>query len=98
MQVKTTKEFSVWLDKVSEPAKGIITFKIDAVTQGHFGNCKGVGGGVSEIRVDIGPGYRIYFSIQNKTLFLLLLGGDKRSQDKDIKKAKKILEDIKNEA
>ena len=62
--------------------------RLARVRQGNPGDCKPVGEGVSELRVDYGPGYRVYFGQQGQTLVVLLCGGDKRTQDRDIRLAK----------
>lgn len=63
------------------------------IERGLLGDCKGVGGGVYELRIDMGPGYRIYFGQPNRTIVLLLWGGDKSKQRKDIKQARQYLKD-----
>ena len=65
------------------------------VRQGGLGDCKPVGEGVSELRVDCGPGYRIYFGQKGQTLVVLLCGGDKRTQDRDIRLAKQYWHEFK---
>jgi putative addiction module killer protein len=62
---------------------------MDRLEQGNLGDCKPVGQGVLEIRIDIGPGYRVYFGEDGPVVILLLIGGDKSTQDKDIKTAKR---------
>lgn len=59
-----------------------------AAEEGNFGDCAPVGEGVSEMRVHFGPGYRLYFAQEGKTVYLLLVGGDKKTQTKDIQRAK----------
>jgi len=66
---------------------GIILNRIDRVENGNLGDCHGVGGGVSELRIDFGPGYRVYFG-QDGDLIVLLNGGTKKTQASDIKQAK----------
>lgn len=61
--------------------------RLERLETGNFGDCKGVGGGVSELRIDWGPGYRVYFGRDGQTVIVLLCGGDKRKQDADIRKA-----------
>ena len=77
-----------WLDDLRDlRARIAILRRIDRVELGNFGDHKSVGGGVSELRVDVGPGYRVYYAQAGNTLVLLLLGGDKRSQQSDIERA-----------
>ena len=65
-----------------------IRARLDRVELGNFGTVKPVGGGVSELKIDYGPGYRVYFAMSGKTVVLLLIGGDKSTQQSDIKTAK----------
>jgi putative addiction module killer protein len=77
-----------WLNDLRDlRARIAILRRIDRVELGNFGDHKSVGGGVSELRIDVGPGYRVYYAQSGNTLVLLLLGGDKRSQQSDIERA-----------
>lgn len=69
--------------------------RLARVRQGNLGDCKSVGEGVSELRVDYGPGYRVYFGQKGRTLVVLLCGGDKRTQDRDIPLAKQYWREFK---
>ena len=69
--------------------------RLARVRQGNPGDCKPVGEGVSELRVDYGPGYRVYFGQKGRTLVVLLCGGDKRTQDRDIRLAKQFWQEFK---
>lgn len=81
--------FSQWLDSLKDrKARAIIKCRLDRVDEGNFGDCKSVGGSVFELRVDYGSGYRVYFGQVGLTVVLLLLGGDKSTQEQDIKRAK----------
>lgn len=81
--------FEEWLDDLSDKkAVARILARLARVRQGNLGDCKPVGGGVSELRVDYGPGYRVYFGQEGRTLVVLLCCGDKRTQDRDIRLAK----------
>jgi putative addiction module killer protein len=81
--------FSEWLLKLRDQlARAIIRKRINRLRKGNFGDSKPVGDGVSELKIDFGPGYRVYFGHDGETIIVLLCGGDKGSQDADIKKAK----------
>lgn len=91
IEVRSTKRFDEWLQALrDERARGRIVRRIDRLRFGNFGDAKSVGEGVSELRVDHGPGYRIYFTRFGPTLVLLLCGGDKGSQSRDIARAKSL--------
>ena len=80
--------FTEWFSGLRDrQARARIVARLERLETGNFGDCKGVGGGVSELRIDWGPGYRVYFGRDGQTVILLLCGGDKRKQDSDIKKA-----------
>lgn len=76
-------------------ARAKLRARIDRVKLGNFGKCDPVGHGVMELKLDFGPGYRIYFGQKGQTLIVLLCGGDKSSQSKDIKKAQEYWTDYK---
>jgi len=84
--IRPTLTFDAWfLALRDEGAKARIARRVDRLAQGNPGDVKPVGSGVSELWVDYGPGYRVYFVNRGKVLVILLCGGDKRTQDKDIK-------------
>jgi putative addiction module killer protein len=84
-----TVPFNEWLNKLRDKvARGVIRARLNRVRLGLMGDCKSVGEGVSELRVDFGPGYRVYFGQDSERIIILLCGGDKSRQDKDIAKAK----------
>ncbi|KPF80154.1 addiction module antitoxin RelB [alpha proteobacterium AAP81b] len=94
-EIETTEDFDDWLDGLRDrKAIQIIRKRIVRVSGGLFGNVEPVGEGVSEIKIDFGPGYRVYFKIAGKTLLVLLVGGDKSTQDRDIERAKAIAADL----
>ncbi len=81
--------FSDWLESLRDrKSRAIIRTRINRIRLGNLGDCKGVGGGVSELRINYAAGYRVYFAQQGNTVIILLHGGDKSSQQKDIKQAK----------
>lgn len=85
-----------WLDHLRDVrAKARIAVRMDRLKAGNFGDSKLLRDGVSELRVDYGPGYRVYFGMVGKAVVLLLCGGDKRSQEADIDKAVEYLADFK---
>ena len=73
-----------------------IVRRISRVAAGNFGDAKSVGGAVNELRIDHGPGYRVYCTRRGKAVVILLCGGDKRTQSKDIRKAKEIAETLED--
>ena len=97
-EVKTTEIFDKWLSKQKDrQAVRAIAMRIARVEEGNFGDIEPVGDGVSEMRIFVGKGYRVYFSILNNIVVLLLNGGiksNKKQQQLDIKRAKQILSDI----
>ncbi|WP_017717415.1 type II toxin-antitoxin system RelE/ParE family toxin [Kamptonema formosum] len=81
--------FSEWLDSLRDrKAQVKIDARIRRVKDGNLGDCRSVGEGVFELRIDSGPGYRVYFGQAGATIVLLLCGGDKSTQDRDITQAK----------
>ena len=88
--------FNEWLASLrDQQARARIRTRINRVRLGNLGDCKSVGGGVWELRIDYGPGYRVYFGMIGSKLVILLCGGDKRSQSNDIKNAIEYWEDYK---
>lgn len=84
-------EFDDWLAGLKDQVgKAIIAKRIRAAEEGRFGDCEPVGEGVSEMRIHYGPGYRAYFTRRGEVIYLLLLGGDKSTQKRDIKRAKEM--------
>lgn len=80
--------FQEWLDALFDrKTQNRIERRLTRVESGNFGDCKAVGSGVWEIRIDFGPGYRIYYALDGDTVIVLLCGGDKATQSKDIEKA-----------
>ena len=83
-----TEEFDAWLAALKDKVgRARILYRIRSAEHGNFGDCDSVGEGVFELRVHIGPGYRAYFTRRAEVVYLLLLGGDKSSQKRDIKRA-----------
>lgn len=93
--IQTTLKFDKWLKSVKDKTvKTRLTQRIDNMSFGHFGDHKSINDNLSELRFFFGSGYRIYYTIQNDLIILLLCGGDKSSQNKDIEKAKQILNEL----
>ena len=89
MEVRETTVFSEWLSGLRDVrAVARIDIRIKRLQLGLFGDVKPVGGSVGELRIDYGPGYRVYFTQRGAELIILLCGGDKRTQDRDIKLAR----------
>lgn len=92
IEIRRTDEFAQWLKRLKDSdAKSRINLRIRRISlTGNLGDCKPVGDGVSELRIDCGPGYRLYFAQRGREIILLLIGGDKSSQKRDIEKAKEL--------
>lgn len=91
-----TEEFDAWLKKLRDPkGKARILARLRSAEFGNIGDVKFVGDGVNEMRIHVGPGYRVYFIRRGTQLILLLLGGDKSSQHRDIVKAKALAARLK---
>ena len=95
--IEKTDEFDKWLRKLKDlRAKAKILFRIQKIENDeHFGDCEPVGNGIRELKIDYAKGYRIYFKELNGKIIILLVGGDKSTQQQDIEKAKEILKKIK---
>jgi len=90
------KPFKEWLDGVKDiAARQKVRIRLDRVRLGNLGKNRSVGEGVYELKIHYGPGYRVYYGLKQKTVVLLLLGGDKSSQKKDIAQAKVYWQDYK---
>ncbi|MDO8544637.1 MAG: type II toxin-antitoxin system RelE/ParE family toxin [Opitutaceae bacterium] len=88
--------FEIWLSALRDArAVARILARLARVRTGNLGDCKSAGEGVSELRIDYGPGYRVYLGLQGETVVVLLCGGDKRTQDRDIRLARKYWREFK---
>jgi|SRR5882757_819018 len=93
--LRQTEEFQDWLDGLKDRRAQIrIVARLRQAEAGNLGDWKPVGGEVSEMRVDVGPGYRLYFTRKGKLLIVMLGGGDKPNQARDIKRAQRILQQL----
>lgn len=96
--IEKTDEFDKWLRKLKDlRAKAKILFRIQKIeTDEHFGDCEPVGDGIRELKIDYAKGYRVYFKESDGKIIILLIGGDKSTQQRDIDRAKEILKRLKN--
>jgi putative addiction module killer protein len=85
-EIRKTEAFAKWIDDIQDiRARARILVRIERLSAGNPGDVKPVGEGVSELRIDYGPGYRVYYKEQGRKVIILLAGGDKHSQARDIK-------------
>ena len=93
--IKQTDNFSKWLKKLKDiQGKVAVIRRIERMKNGNFGDHKSVGDEVSELRIQTGPGYRVYYTQQGEKIIILLIGGDKSSQQDDIEKSKKLAKEL----
>lgn len=98
IQVRRTAEFNDWLAGLRDDrAKAKIVSRIGRLEAGNPGDVKPVGSGINEMRINHGPGYRVYFVQRGDVLVILLCGGDKGTQDRDIRAAKALADGLPNE-
>ena len=91
-----SSDFDAWLSSLADQkAKARILARLLSAALGNFGDCEPVGEGVSEMRIHVGAGYRVYYTRTGSTVYVLLAGGLKASQAKDIAKAKRMARDLK---
>lgn len=96
-QVKKTEQFKKWYKKLKDDtAKARIAMRVMQVEHGKLGDTKSVGDGIFEMRIDYGPGYRLYYMNVNGEVIFLLIGGDKSTQQRDIEKAKELKKELNN--
>jgi putative addiction module killer protein len=85
LTLRRSAKFDTWLRRLADQTgKARILARLTSAAHGNFGDCKAIGEGVSEMRINVGPGYRVYFVREGAEVYLLLLGGDKSSQNRDI--------------
>jgi len=95
VEIRKTEHFAKWIDGLHDiRARARILVRIERLAAGNPGDVKGVGEGVSELRIDYGPGYRVYYKKQGRKVIILLAGGDKRTQAKDIKMALRLAQNL----
>jgi len=97
-QLQSTDIFDEWLRNLKDrKGRARILARLESAQLGNLGDVKTVGGGVREMRVHVGPGYRVYFAQRGQVLLLLLCGGDKSTQTRDVVRARQILRDLGKE-
>ena len=95
IEIRKTDTFAKWIDGLQDlKARARILVRIERLAAGNPGDVKPVGEGVSELRIDYGPGYRVYFKKIGQVVVILLAGGDKQSQSKDIKTALRLADNM----
>jgi putative addiction module killer protein len=95
LELKQTEAFLQWRLRLRDGrARALIASRLDRLAYGQVGDVRNIGDGVSELRIHYGPGYRIYFAKRGNAVIVLLCGGDKGSQTRDIKRAKQILAEM----
>jgi putative addiction module killer protein len=95
IEIRKTENFTKWIDGLNDiRARARILVRIERLAAGNPGDVKAVGEGVSELRIDYGPGYRVYYKKQGQKLVILLAGGDKNTQAKDIKTALRLARNL----
>jgi putative addiction module killer protein len=93
--VRVTENFKKWIRGMTDRiAQSVINARIRRISAGNFGDSKPVGDGVSELRIDYGPGFRVYFTMRGREIVILLCGGDKSTQNRDIETAERIAQNI----
>ena len=95
VEIRKTETFAKWLDGLDDiRARARILVRIERLAAGNLGDVKPVGEGVSELRIDYGPGYRVYYKKQGRSVVILLAGGDKRTQSRNIKTALRLARNL----
>ncbi|HYF57095.1 MAG TPA: type II toxin-antitoxin system RelE/ParE family toxin [Salinarimonas sp.] len=95
IEVRQTALFAAWLRDLRDlKARVRIAVRIERLQEGNFGDAKSVGQGVSDLRIDYGPGYRVYYVRRGSTAVVLLCGGDKQTQDRDVARALKLAKEV----
>ncbi len=95
IEIRKTETYVKWLDSLRDiHARARILVRIERLSAGNSGDVKPVGEGVSELRINYGPGYRVYFTKRGQEIVILLAGGDKRTQSKDIKAALRLAQNL----
>jgi putative addiction module killer protein len=94
-EIRKTETYALWLDELRDiRARARIQVRVERLAAGNAGDAKSVGEGVSELRIDYGPGYRVYFKKHGRNVVILLAGGDKSTQSTDIKTALRLARNL----
>lgn len=94
-EIRKTDTYARWLDGLRDiQARARVLARVERLAAGNPGDAKPVGEGVSELRIDYGPGYRVYFTMRGRTVIILLAGGDKRTQAADIRTALRLVRNL----
>lgn len=97
IEIRKTRTFANWIEQLRDPqAVARVDVRLRRLSLGNPGDAKPVGGGVSELRINYGPGYRVYFIGHGRTIVVLLCGGDKQTQDRDIQNAIEMAKEFRN--
>ena len=95
LEIRKTEHFAKWIDGLQDiRARARILARIERLATGNPGDVKAVGEGISEMRIDYGPGYRIYYKQHGRSVLIILAGGDKSTQDRDIKTALRLAKNL----
>jgi putative addiction module killer protein len=95
LEIRKSDTYAKWLDGLHDiHARARVLARVERLAAGNPGDVKSVGEGVSELRIDYGPGYRVYYTMRGRTLIILLAGGDKRTQAADIKTALRLAHNL----
>ena len=96
-KIRYTAVYRIWYSELKDlRAKVRIDLRLNSVKKGNFGDQRDVGGGIYELKIDYGPGYRVYYIKARTDIAVLLCGGDKSTQEEDVKMAKKILKELED--
>jgi putative addiction module killer protein len=98
-QLRQTETFAKWIVGLRDVrAQARILARLESARLGNLGDCKSVGSGIREMRIHVGPGYRVYFVQEKEAILILLCGGSKSSQPKDIARARKIAQELEDDS
>ncbi len=94
-EVQSTEEFSKWLKGLrDEDGRARMVVRLRRIEDGNFGDHKSLGGNLSELRIDVGPGYRAYYTVRKSVAVFVLAGGDKSTQSRDIERARELMKTL----